>query len=378
MSQEDLRTLAQNSKLQPLVEPFIEITQEERLKQTEVKIKPPPRLAREDPRSVIPAMFKSGVGIFVLFLVYAATIYAGYEVAIFRARPPALVAGLSAIPFLGMLAPILFLSMPTRLKADETSAVEARDRSESPEEAHAGMQSTRCKPKAAAHPDCPGAFCARGEEKSRQDTPEHRYSAGQYTFNRRFIETKFVNFFGVVRRDAGKDMVLVIKSARGTTPAIASAALPPTTMHWRGTSRGGFRRDPHPFVEISGGPGPAQGRAIEEVGSPRRGDRSRRNVRKCQARGASCVLELSHANYVMSQQFGSFTASELYCPKCGSAQPVRERLLLILPTGELHEFLCTRCASSLGKRTVTGPQVAAPQPAPPRRRSRGPARRLLS
>ena len=62
----------------------------------------------------------------------------------------------------------------------------------------------------------------------------------------------------------------------------------------------------------------------------------------------------------MAQQFGEFTASELYCPKCKSSQPVRERLLLVLPTGELHEFVCSRCATSLGKRTITGPPVAAP------------------
>jgi hypothetical protein len=74
----------------------------------------------------------------------------------------------------------------------------------------------------------------------------------------------------------------------------------------------------------------------------------------------------------MSQQFGTFTASELYCPKCGRSQPVRERLLLVLPTGELHEFLCSRCSTSVGKRTVTGPAVAAatrrPQPRPARTR----------
>ncbi len=64
----------------------------------------------------------------------------------------------------------------------------------------------------------------------------------------------------------------------------------------------------------------------------------------------------------MSQQFGTFTASELYCPKCGAAQPVRERLLLVLPSGELHEFLCVRCGTSLGKRTVTGPAVAPARP----------------
>jgi hypothetical protein len=65
----------------------------------------------------------------------------------------------------------------------------------------------------------------------------------------------------------------------------------------------------------------------------------------------------------MSQQFGAFTASELYCPKCKTAQPVRERLLLVLPSGELHEFSCVRCGTSLGKRTVTGPAIAKPVPA---------------
>jgi hypothetical protein len=60
----------------------------------------------------------------------------------------------------------------------------------------------------------------------------------------------------------------------------------------------------------------------------------------------------------MEQQFGSFIASELYCPKCKRAQPVRERLLLVLPSGELHEYLCAQCATSLGKRTVSGPALA--------------------
>jgi hypothetical protein len=75
----------------------------------------------------------------------------------------------------------------------------------------------------------------------------------------------------------------------------------------------------------------------------------------------------------MSQQFGAFTASELYCPKCGRSQPVRERLLLVLPSGELHEFLCSQCATSLGKRTVTGAAIqrsVQPQKALPRQNRR--------
>jgi hypothetical protein len=73
-------------------------------------------------------------------------------------------------------------------------------------------------------------------------------------------------------------------------------------------------------------------------------------------------------------QFGAFTASELYCPKCARSQPVRERLLLVLPSGELHEYVCAHCATSLGERTVTGPAVKAP--VAPRTAAKGP-RRLL-
>jgi hypothetical protein len=66
----------------------------------------------------------------------------------------------------------------------------------------------------------------------------------------------------------------------------------------------------------------------------------------------------------MPQQFGNFIASELYCPKCKRSQPVREKLLLVLPTGELHEYLCSECASSLGERTITGPVLNPPSPPP--------------
>ena len=42
------------------------------------------------------------------------------------------------------------------------------------------------------------------------------FQRGAFTFNRRFFETKFPGFFGVIRRDAEKDMVLLVKAARGT------------------------------------------------------------------------------------------------------------------------------------------------------------------
>jgi len=46
----------------------------------------------------------------------------------------------------------------------------------------------------------------------------------------------------------------------------------------------------------------------------------------------------------------TLTASELYCPKCRKASPVREKLLLVLPDGELHEYICAVCGTSVGER----------------------------
>jgi len=51
--------------------------------------------------------------------------------------------------------------------------------------------------------------------------------------------------------------------------------------------------------------------------------------------------------------FEEFQATVLFCARCQAARPVRERLLLVLPDGELHEYLCTACGSSVGSRKVT-------------------------
>lgn len=71
------------------------------------------------------------------------------------------------------------------------------------------------------------------------------------------------------------------------------------------------------------------------------------------------------------QQYGSFEASELFCPRCRQSRPVRKYLLLVLPTGNKYDYRCAVCATSVGSKTdsdstefqtlLTGPT------APPRR-----------
>ena len=52
------------------------------------------------------------------------------------------------------------------------------------------------------------------------------------------------------------------------------------------------------------------------------------------------------------EQYKDFTATQLFCPKCRQATPVREHLLLVLPDGDLYEYRCAYCGSSLGEKRV--------------------------
>ncbi len=55
-----------------------------------------------------------------------------------------------------------------------------------------------------------------------------------------------------------------------------------------------------------------------------------------------------------AMQFKDLNATELYCPKCRNSMPVRERMLLVLPDGDLYEYYCVRCGTSVGEKKETG------------------------
>ena len=46
--------------------------------------------------------------------------------------------------------------------------------------------------------------------------------------------------------------------------------------------------------------------------------------------------------------YEEFEASELFCPTCQTARPVRRHLLLVLPTGTKYEYRCAVCATTVG------------------------------
>ncbi|MCY4612962.1 MAG: hypothetical protein OXB94_05000 [Nitrospira sp.] len=49
-------------------------------------------------------------------------------------------------------------------------------------------------------------------------------------------------------------------------------------------------------------------------------------------------------------QFRSLNATLLFCPNCREATPARERLLLVLPSGNKYEYVCSYCGTSTGEK----------------------------
>ena len=213
-SQAGLKQLAQNPKIEPLVEPFIETPPAAPAKKAEVRIGDVPRLERPAPGSLFGALFSSSVGLIALLLIYAANLFAGYEIARFRAKPVAVVMSVAAV--LPVLGPIIFLSMvPPR--------VEAAPVEETPAEASAESEPHRFAVPG-AEPATAGAplneeihIVASGFRGERPPEPAHAqtevFQRGQFMFNRRFFETKFPGFFGVVRTGEGIGKVLTVKTS---------------------------------------------------------------------------------------------------------------------------------------------------------------------
>lgn len=222
-SQESLKAIgAKGPKYATLVESFIEAPLEEEKQAAEkaaVVIKSDfEHLERPAPQPLLKALLSTGIGWVAFLLIYAANIYAGYEISIFRARPPALVCGVSAVaPFIG---PIIFLSMPTKVE-DKTDIIQEPMREKEAYQVEGVLPEAET---AALH-------LAQAEAAANALPATQHFARGQFTFNRRFFETKFPGFFSMVRREADKDMMLIFKSARGEYNATRITRISQNEMH---------------------------------------------------------------------------------------------------------------------------------------------------
>jgi hypothetical protein len=213
-----------------------------------IYIDPPPQRLPQGPRITVKEVARmerpatgslgaSPVMYLVFLLLYLANIYAGYEIAVYRQRNPPLVCTLAAVA--PIIVPIVFLALP--------SAIAQQMAEEAPaEEASAEGEVAEAQPaeEAAAQP----AEAAATEEAQPQVTV---YARGQFTFNRRFFETKLAGFLKMVPGQAEKDMVVVISSARGlyTGPRLTRLSPNDLTLH---VVKGNASQDVSiPFSEIN-------------------------------------------------------------------------------------------------------------------------------
>jgi len=226
-SQDSLKQLAQNPKVAPFVEPFINPPPPATIQKKDINVSEPTRLAYLPSQSLFGALFGSPVLLLGFLLIYAGNIFAAYEVAIFRKKPFAAVMAASAV--LPVVGPVIFLCMAPPPVVEEAPPEEGSAAAPPPEPHHftvpqvspAGEPMSTPAPSAWSVPASASApkeeihIIAGGfsgeppppEAESRVET----FQRGQFTFNRRFFETKFAGFLGIVRPEADRGKVMVVK-----------------------------------------------------------------------------------------------------------------------------------------------------------------------
>jgi hypothetical protein len=258
-SQDSLKAFAKDPKLnnknpriRDFADPFIEMPPISHA-QGPISIHEVQRLELPPKQSVIGGLFSSSLGIILIFLIYAANIYAGFEVAVFRSRPPILVAGLAAVvPIAG---PIIFLCLPTVMPEGATEE-DMQMETGAPPEAIAAPGHAVVPPGQSGVPQAQpatieGVHIAPAGWQAATSIPETQvFQRGQFTFNRRFIETKFSSFFGITRHGADKEMLLLVKTPRGQYKVERITRIAANDVHFEVLSGAARQEVMVPFGEI--------------------------------------------------------------------------------------------------------------------------------
>lgn len=245
-SQDDLkRIMANNRRAAAFAEPWIDVVPVERAKAKEFTVKEVGRLPHPPAGSFIGGFASSGIGLTILFLLYLANLYAAYEISTVRAYPWAMVCGVSAVaPLIG---PIIFLCLPTRMKTREQEEAETYAAELAAQQAMA-LQTAE---QAAPPPESGLGLAARASAQAKPELPPTQvFTRGQFTFNRRFFETKFSNYFGMVRREADKEMLLIFRTARAQLSVERISRIAANDLHLQ-VRRGSATEEVQvPFIEI--------------------------------------------------------------------------------------------------------------------------------
>ena len=222
-TEETLKKIAKNPKAAEFVEPFIEPPPELKAKRVEIILKPVPRMEPLAGKPGLGAAMTTPAGLAVLAVLLLASIFAGYEVAVYRNRPATLVCGVSAL--LPVIGPIIFLALPPpveQIAEPETIKLPGSQIDAATPGGSAGSDGSltgRLKSKITSllhKRPASGLSVAPPEKSAGTSVAEgpRTFRRGEFTFNRRFFETQFPGFFRVVPSEAEKNLVLVIKAGR--------------------------------------------------------------------------------------------------------------------------------------------------------------------
>src|SRR5262245_47326117 len=238
----DMKKLANLPMAKQFVEPFLEPEVEPAKREAvEIRPKPVPRLERPEPNAGLGVLFSSPLSLKLLILLYFANIYAGYEIGLFRNYPPVMVCIAAAVaPVIG---PIVFLCLPTHLHTKAMPDLE-------PQPEHI-LHSDQAAAFEAADTHEPAAARAQHAQAKAHLPPPTIYQRGHITFNRRFFETKLSGFLRVVPSEAEKDMILLIKSARGEYVGQRISRVMPNEIYLQVSKGGASSYVILPFNEIT-------------------------------------------------------------------------------------------------------------------------------
>lgn len=254
LTQETLKELRDNPKAARYVEPLIQLTDTERKKLSGLETPNVPRIDRPSGHTgIVGMLFSSGVGWFLMLLVYLGNLFAAYEVALYRAYSPQAVCGLAAVlPWFG---PAALLAIPREmligamgLKPAPAPPEPLPEELEETGEDHlppAGIEPTVLPPGESFEDVAPPP------EVVPALLPETvTYSRGVVTFNRRFFESKLNKFTKIVPPEDAKEMVVVFKTSRGNHVTTYISKLDQTDLHVR-ISKGNASEDVKiPYLEI--------------------------------------------------------------------------------------------------------------------------------
>lgn len=218
----ELRDKSKTARDREQVEPFLPFGDTGGTEVKRIMLSDPERPSRPTGATGLFGMFGSGLGLFLLAIVYGASLYATYEIAVYRRLAMATAMGGAAL--LPVIAPIAFFFAPASMFAAKRT--EGLDEEEEISGLSLDLKGTRLEAQEDQIQHSETNQRRRGNtgntSKSTKKTTSSNvptilsvFERGKVVFNRRFFETKLGPFLKTVPGPEAADKQLVFETHRG-------------------------------------------------------------------------------------------------------------------------------------------------------------------